>query len=151
MKRMKYSFIKIIALCLVLSMVAPVVANGAIVEPALPMASLYIDEYSATISAMGFGRVCIDFDIWGTGIMDEIGARSIEVYESSDNVNWTYKQTYSCESYLSMMAEDATHCIYNVSYQGVPGRYYKAYICFWSGKNGGGDNRYMWTNVKRAT
>lgn len=29
------------------------------------------------------------------------------------------------------------YCSY-VSYQGAAGKYYKAYVCIWAGKNGGG-------------
>lgn len=150
MKQAKDGFIRILALCLIISLIVPVAANGAVVEPALPMTSLYIDECTSTISAVGFGRLQINFNVTGTDIMDEIGVRSIEVYESADNVNWTYKQTYSHETYFAMMAQDTLRCGSNVSYQGIPGRYYKAYVCFWAEKNGLEDTRYIWTDVKRA-
>ena len=39
----------------------------------------------------------------------------------------------------------------HVDYQGVVGRYYKAYICIWSGKDGDGDTRYFWTGSTKAT
>lgn len=34
-----------------------------------------------------------------------------------------------------------------VSYQGIAGKYYKAYVCIWAGKNGSGDTRYMWATM----
>lgn len=151
MKQTKNSFIRLFALCLVISLIAPVAANGAAIEPALPMASQYIDDGNATISAVGFGRVEIVFEAVGTDIMDKIGVRSIEIYESPDNVNWTYVRTISCDTYLSMIAENAIRCRSSVFHQGVPGRYYKAYLCFWAEKNGRDETQYKWTSEKRAT
>jgi len=43
-----------------------------------------------------------------------------------------------------MLAYDDYYHSSHVSYQGVSTRQYKAYICFWAGKNGSGDTRYMW-------
>ena len=39
----------------------------------------------------------------------------------------------------------------SVTYNGVSGRYYRAYITIWGGKDGGGDTRYLWTGAKRAS
>lgn len=83
--------------------------------------------------------------------MDEIGVLSILLYESSDKTNWRHVKTYSHENYASMLIEDDwAHSSY-VSYNGTAGKYYKAYVCIWAGKNGSGDTRYMWTPVERAT
>lgn len=150
MKQTKYRFIKVIALCLVLSLTVPVVADAATVEPVTPLASYYLSVYNSYICSMGFGRIEVWFDVMATGDMDEIGALSIRVYESTDNTNWTHVKTFLHETYTSMLAEnDFFHCS-SVSYQGAPGRYYKAYVCIWAGKDGGGDSRYIWTSVKQA-
>ena len=39
----------------------------------------------------------------------------------------------------------------HVDYQGVAGRYYKAYVQIWGGPAEGGDTRCIWTEVERAT
>jgi hypothetical protein len=39
----------------------------------------------------------------------------------------------------------------HVEYSGTIGRYYKAYVCVWAGKNGDGDTRYFWTPSEKAT
>ena len=50
-------------------------------------------------------------------------------------------------NYDSMLVyDDWTHTSY-VSYQGTTGKQYKAYVCIWAGKNGGGDTRYMWATM----
>ena len=42
-------------------------------------------------------------------------------------------------------------CVDHVDYEGVPGRYYKAYVGIWAGPEDGGDTRYIWTPVERCT
>jgi hypothetical protein len=147
----KSGFLKIVALLLAVSVAAPCYASAAAMEPALPMASYYIDAYNSYVCAMGGGRVEVWFYIDGVNIMDELGALSIQLYESNDQVNWTWVDTFLHEDYPDMLLEnDYTHAA-GVSYQGVAGRYYKAYVGLWAGRNGGGDTRYMWTPVELAT
>lgn len=138
---------KLIAFVLVFSLFTPCPALAATTELVQPYASSYLTAYNTYICDMGNGSLQIWFEVMGTDDMDEIGVLSIRLYESSDNVNWTRVKTYSHENYSSMLAtDDFWHCSY-VSYQGVAGRYYKAYVCIWAGKNGAGDTRYMWATM----
>jgi len=127
-------------------------AVGAVrVEAAQPRASAYLTSYNTYICAMGSGKLQIWYTVVGDTDMDEIGVLSIRLYESSDKTNWTRVKTFLHEDYSSMLIEDDfVHSSY-VSYNGTAGKYYKAYVCIWAGKNGSGDTRYMWTSVERAT
>ena len=116
-----------------------------------PYASKYLTAYNTYICAVGGGDIQIWFEVMGTGDMDELGTLRIMLYESTDNVNWTWKKTYSHESYDTMLIEDDYWHMDCVTYDGVAGRYYKAYVCIWAGKNGSGDTRYMWATSVRAT
>lgn len=144
-------FVKIVALLLVASVAAPCYASAAVVQPDDSMASYYISSYNSYVCAMGGGRVEVWFSMTGVNIMDELGALSIGLYESTDQVNWTHVKTFLHEDYSNMLLEDDYYHTSGVSYQGVAGRYYKAYVGLWAGRNGGGDTRYMWTSVERAT
>lgn len=144
--------IRIFSLCLVAALLLPCNVEAATSDNGLaPCASYYLNAYNTYVCAMGSGRVEIWFEVMGTGIMDELGTLSIKLYESTDNTNWTRVKTFSHENYASMLIEDDFYHSSCVSYQGVAGRYYKAYVCIWAGKNGSGDTRYMWTSVERAT
>lgn len=140
-----------IALTLVLLLLIPMTANAAVNETVAPCASYYLDLYNTYICPMGNGKLQIWFEVMGTGYMDEIGTLKIMLYESSDNVNWTWKKTYLHEDYSSMLETNDYHHSSYVSYNGTAGRYYKAYVCIWAGKNGSGDTRYMWATSVRAT
>ena len=150
-KQRKNTLIKLIACLLVISMISPCMASAATAETIQPYASSYLTSYNSYVCAMGGGRLEIWFSVTGDTDMDEIGTLSIKLFESTDGTNWTWKKTFLHEDYSSMLAyDDFFHSSY-VPYQGVAGRYYKAYVCIWAGKDGGGDTRYMWTSVERAT
>lgn len=147
----KFSALRIIAMILVMALILPVCANAAVVDTVQPRASYYLDSYNTYICAMGNGDLQIWYTVVGDDDMDEIGVLSIVLYESTNNSTWTRVKTYSHENYSSMLIEDDFFHSSYVPYDGVAGRYYKAYVCIWAGRNGSGDTRYMWTPVERAT
>ena len=143
--------IRIIAMCLVVSLAVPGYASAAVIDEVQPRASNYLDMYNTYVCAMGSGKLQIWFTVVGDTTMDEIGVLSIKLYESSDNSTWTRVKTFSHEDYSSMLRyNNYVHSSY-VSYNGTAGKYYKAYVCIWAGKDGSGDTRYMWTASERAT
>lgn len=144
-------FLRSIAICLVLSLVIPINANATTVESIEPRASYYLDSYQAYVYPAGSGEVQVWFNVTGDDYMDEIGALSIHIYESSDNSTWTYKTTYRHSAYPDMLGSNKIYHSGHVTYQGTAGKYYKAYVCIWAGKDGDGDTRYFWTSAKKAT
>ena len=151
MSRNKQIMTKVFAIILACVLMVPCTANAAVVETIQPYASAYLTSYNTYICAMGNGKLQIWYTVVGDTTMDEIGVLNIRLYESTDKTNWTRVKTFSYVDYSSMLIEDDfVHSSY-VSYNGTAGKYYKAYVCIWAGKNGSGDTRYMWTPVERAT
>lgn len=138
--------IKIIAILLLAVMLFPVEALAA-----ESRASQYLNGYGAYAYAAGWGKIQIWFEVDGTNDMDEIGALEIQMYESTDNINWTWVKTYDYTDYSDMLGYDDFSHTGHIEYKGTIGRYYKAYVCVWAGKNGAGDTRYFWTNSEKAT
>lgn len=146
MIKRKELLFKATILILVVTLVCPVGVNA--VEP---RASDYLASYSAYIYPAGWGKIQVWFDVDGTGYMDELGALEIKLYESKDNETWTWVKTFEYQDYSGMLVyNDFSHMGY-VEYSGTIGRYYKAYVCIWGGKNGNGDTRYFWTPAEKAT
>lgn len=136
--------IRIITFLVVIALIIPMNAS-ALVQP---RASDYLSTYNAYVYLPGTGEVRVYFNVDGTGYMDELGALSIKIYESTDGTNWTWKKTFTHDSTPGMLSyNDDYHSGY-VSYSGVAGRYYKAYVCIWGGKDGKGDTRYFYTSAK---
>ena len=151
MKKAKSTWIKLTALCLVIILAFPITANAAEESTLMPYASYYLDSYNTYMYAAGSGKVQVWFSVTGTSYMDEIGSLSIMLYESTDNTTWTRVKTFLHEDYSSMLTSNKVSYSSCVTYQGVAGRYYKAYVCLWAGKNSGGDTRYMWATSVKAT
>lgn len=140
--------IRLVAIMLVLALVVP--ASAAAVEPVQPRASYYLSSYNSYVYPAGSGRVQVWFTVRGTNTMDEIGSLQIALYESRDNSTWTWVKTYTHNNYSSMLGRNDWIHEGHVDYQGIGGRYYKAYVCIWAGKDGGGDTRYFWTSARQA-
>lgn len=136
--------VRVIAFLLVIVLVAPTSVSASV----QPRASDYLSLYSAYVYLPGDGEVRVYFNVQGTTTLDEIGALSIKIYESTDGTNWTWMKTFKHNTTSGMLGyNDFYHSGY-VSYNGIAGRYYKAYVCIWGGKDGNGDTRYFYTSAK---
>lgn len=149
MKR-KSVFLRLVSLAL--ACIIMISAGGVAAEASsiTPYASSYLTSYNTYICAMGSGDLQIWFTVVGDTDMDDIGTLSIMLYESTDNINWSWKKTFLHEDYEQMLISGIVNSDY-VPYDGVAGRYYKAYVCIYAGIGNNGDSRYMWTSVERAT
>lgn len=154
-----YSIItRLLVFLLIVAMILPcsVYASSAgLVDLSQPRASYYLSMYEAYVYSAGAGLMQVWFDAQGTGYMDELGALSIEIYEcstNSSNINdWTWKKTFTYDSTSGMLSYNDDYHSGHVDYYGTIGKWYKAYVCIWGGKDGGGDTRYFWTSAKKAT
>lgn len=152
MERKKSRFlVKLIAIALVISLCAPIGVQAAMPETVQPMASVYLADYTAYICAMGNGDLEIWWEVTGTGTWADIGVLRVYLYESTDNSDFYWVDTFKSTDYPNMLWHDTYICVDHVDYEGVPGRYYKAYVCIWGGSEDTGDARYIWTPVEQAT
>ena len=138
--------VKLITILLLVVMLCPVEVFA--VES---RASYYLSSYGAYVYPAGWGKVQVWFEVQGTRDMDELGALEIRLYESTDNENWTWVKTFDYPDYPGMLGYDDYIYSGHIEYSGTIGRYYKAYVCVWAGKDGAGDSRYFWTSAKKAT
>lgn len=138
--------IKVIAFLLFAVMLFPVQAFAA-----ESRASAYLSSYSAYVYPAGWGKVQVWVSVDAVNYMDEIGALEIRLYESKDNESFTWVKTFDYTDYSDMLAYNDFSHTGHIEYNGTLGRYYKAYVCVWAGKNGAGDTRYFWTNSEKAT
>ena len=141
----KSVFFRLAAIILIISLVLPIAVSASGIES---RASAYLDSYGAYVYLPGNGEVRVYFDVQGTRTMDELGTLRIELYESTDGINWSGATTFNHDTTAGMLSYNDNYHSWHVSYDGVAGRYYKAYICVWGGKDGAGDTRYFWTSPK---
>ena len=142
------AIVRMIACVLIITMIIPTGVSAAVE----PRASDYLSAYNAYVYLPGDGEVRVYFNVEGTRIMDELGSLVIQIYEcstNSSNLNdWEWKTAFTHDSTPGMLGYDDFYHSGYVSYQGTPGKYYKAYVCVWAGKDGDGDTRYFWTSAK---
>ena len=138
--------VKLIAILLFIVMLCP--SEALAVES---RASYYLSGYGAYVYPAGWGKVQVWFEVDGTNDMDEIGALEIQLFESTDNENWTWVKTYRHDNTSGMLGYNKIYHSGYVEYSGTIGRYYKAYVCIWAGADGNGDTRYLWTHSQKAT
>ena len=151
MERKKSHFlVKLIAIILVVSLCAPIGAQAAMPETVQPLASAYLTDYRAYICAMGDGNLEIWWEVCATRTLADVGVLIIYLYESTDNSNYYWVDTFQFTDYPQMLVHNDYFCMDHVDYEGVPGRYYKAYVGVWAGPEDGGDTRYIWTPVERC-
>ena len=142
------TIIRFTALLVAVILMIPTFGSSVTAEEVQPRASAYLTSYGAYVYLPGNGEVQVWFNVTGTGYMDELGALSIAIYESTDGVNWTWEKTFKHNTTSGMLSYNDDFHTGHVTYNGVVGRYYKALVCIWGGKNGQGDTRYFWTSVK---
>lgn len=121
-------------------------------EASVTRASDYLDSYRTFMVANGGGNVSIWFDVCGTKTMEKVGALTVQLQESKDGgATFTTIKTFSYLNYSNMMKRNAISCISSVSYQGVAGRYYQAYVTVYAAKDGGSDSRTIFASKIKAT
>lgn len=95
-------------------------------------ASNYIMCTSVYLHPTGGTTFQVWFEISALGLMDSLGAYTIKVQRSSDNVNWTTMRTYYPEDYTQMIDVDTILHAGCVEYTGTAGYYYRAYVCMFA-------------------
>lgn len=126
-----------------------IIANCAVPAHASMESNAYISIFGGQITAKGNGVVHVDFNTWGTGVMDTIGAKYIRIYENGHLV-----KTFSCYNPLysaSMVRTNHWFFYGGVDYQGTAGKTYYAEIVHYAEKNGGSGNQVLQTGSTIAT
>ena len=107
--------------------------------------SLFIGNYTTSMSTGSNGNVTVWFQITGTGMMDQIGSTKVTIIE-----NGTEIKTYHHTSTPGMMGYNKGFHGSSITYSGIPGRTYRAHVTYQCGKDGDWDNRSMGTNTVTA-
>ncbi len=143
---MKKNAIRLIALCLILTLILPTVAFAAVT------ASEYITVTNAWITRDG-DNVKVNFYIVGTNTMDKIGVKYIYLYEKNGNT-WRVVETFDYTDPLyasAMMDTNSGAHSGHVTYTGDATKKYFADCRFYAEKDGGSDTFQQDTPVSYGT
>ena len=143
MKKIKRILCATLAVCMLIGILTTMAS-------ATERSSAYLDGYRAFLTAKGSGRVSVTVDVSGTNYMTDIGAETIYIFESTDNVDFTMVATYEAEDYPDMMGSGSFYYETPIIHQGTAGRYYIAVVEVYAARNGGSDSREYTTVSIRA-
>jgi hypothetical protein len=145
---MKTKFLKITMIILALSLC---LSSVAMAESGIqPFASSRINAYNTNIISNGSGYITIYFNIIATGTMDELGASYIVLQSSTDGTSWLTTYNFIPSSYSSMMGYNVSYKSGSVSYSGIDGVYYRAYVTFKAKNSTGTDTVSEYTSTVRG-
>ena len=109
-----------------------------------PRSNAYISSFNNEVSAIGDGKIKIEFETRGTGTMDKIGASTIKVYDQN---GWVYSFFMSNPAYTSqLIGTKSTHYYGSVIYQGVEGNTYHATVTHYAAKGSGSGTEDLTSN-----
>lgn len=136
---------KTVRILLLMVLIISIMSTSVAMAYALtPRSNAYVSSFDNEITAIGDGKVKIEFETWGTGTMDKIGASTIKVYDQN---GWVYSFFMSNPAYTSQMIGTKTTRFYgSVTYQGVEGNTYYATVTHYAAKGTGSGTEDYTTN-----
>lgn len=142
MKRFVKSFFSIVFVCGIIFNLLGTSASA--------RSSEYLHGYSVIITPESDGKLVISLDVTGVDYMTKIGAKSISVYESTNNEDFYWVKTYYSSDYPKMMGSGLYLYEDVLTHQGTVGRYYYATANIYAANSTGSDERYCDSAIKRA-
>ena len=101
-------------------------------------ASDYLSSYGGALGAEGNGVMTLSYSVYGTRVMDVVGAKEIKV-EQKVGTNWYSYATYSVDDYPEFYNYDKVSKSADFSFAGVPGVTYRVILTAYAELNGGSD------------
>jgi len=143
-------FIRCVCVVLVCSMILAVPVSAA--ETANQRASDYFMAYSTYFQPVSGSSYQIWFEVTATGMMDELGVKTITVKRSADDINWSTVKTFNMSNYSQMVNKNGAvlHTGY-VPYTCTTGYYYVAYVELYAKDGDVTATKTVWTTTLDLT
>lgn len=137
-----------IVIILIISILFSISAFAAYIPPNSPESSAYISSYSVIIINGGNGKLKVDFDVTGTGVMSRIGATCIKIYKCNGTYVGTIWNTDPGRSGM-IRSNDYYHTDVE-TYTVTPGSYYVV-VTVYAKNSSGSDAITVTTGCKTIT
>jgi len=141
----KKSLLKLFAILVALSLTSSISFTAAASDVSI-MASDYLVYYRPDCYADPGGEIEVWFDVNATREMDYVGASHI-IIQVLNNGSLSGVQTYFGTTANGMLRANASHHVGYITYQGVPGKTYRAMVIFYAANSSGSDFRMVYTNT----
>lgn len=140
------------ATVLLLTMALLVAAIAVPVGAVVSRSSLYLSRYRAWLTPESGGIIDVTIDVQAVDDMDDVGAISVKMMESSDGGDtWHSNGTYASAFYPELLVQnDYWYCDTPISHQGTPGYKYYAIVKVYAGDSTGSDTKNYNTTIVTA-
>lgn len=138
-KKKKFILVFAAMLCI---LALPLALNADTISP---QASRYISSTNVAIQAEGNGKLYLYSKVVGTGIMDQIGVKTMEI-QTLKNGSWQTAYTIVEDDYRYNVTTYAYACYYTV----IPGNQYRSYVEFYVVGNGGSETKIVTSSAVTA-
>lgn len=109
--------------------------------------SAYLSSYHASVYAYDDGEVTVFLSATGTGVMDEIGATKITLYEAVGNGLFRTAKVYTSDEYPDMLCSGPQYCKVAARYNGTSGNRYYAILKVYAADSTGSDTKTYTTSA----
>lgn len=135
------------------SLIAALTLSVALLVP-VACAAARASDYFAFTDAVAYaeenGKILIEADVCATETMDEVGVKSITIYEKQPDGYYDDVKTYTRYNTSGMIATNIYEHFKSITYQGTIGKKYYATIAFYAKNSDGSETLYCDTNVVTA-
>lgn len=138
-KKKKFILVFAAMLCI---LALPLALNADTISP---QASRYISSTNVAIQAEGNGKLYLYSKVVGTGIMDQIGVKTMEI-QTLKNGSWQTAYTIVEDDYRYNTGTYVYACYYTV----IPGNQYRSYVEFYVAHNGGSETKIVTSSAVTA-
>ena len=118
------------------------VENDAVEAYAIARASQYLDGYSVGIEARGNGKIAVAMTVDGTGIMEKIGVREVEIEYKANGV-WHYYESQFASEHPEFYEYNSRDFVGTTYFQGTPGVSYRVTLTVYARNSKGSDTGYI--------
>lgn len=115
-----------------------------------PRASDYFGYTSVRAYAKPGSKILIEIDVDATHTMQQVGASKVYIYEQQSDGSYDIVYTYTKEAYPSLIWTNSSCAYVDVTYQGVAGRKYYAYVGCYAKDSSGAETLFDATYVVTA-
>lgn len=135
------------------SLTAALILTVVLLVP-MACAAARASDYFAVTSTVAYaeenGKILVEADVCATETMDEIGVKSITIYEKQSDGYYDDVKTYTRYNTSGMIATNNYTHFKSLTYQGTIGNKYYARIAFYAKNSEGNETLYSDTNVVTA-
>lgn len=133
------------------ALVSSVLLGVCLATHTLANANRKISRVIARCMAMGGGVICVDYEVFATEIMDELGASSVTIYEQQESGLYQSVKVFDRYAIKGLIKRKTKLADDSVWYQGAAGRKYYATVEFYGRKGEVSANKIENTAITAAT